>query len=326
MELKDLFRINKNKTSFVFVGGKGGVGKTTVSASTALWLADNGNKTLIISTDPAHSLSDSFETSIGHYPTPIADNLFAVEVDPEIAIEEYNKNLDTMNDSSNQSEIDILKQQFEMTAMAPGTDEAASFNIFLQYMMTNEYDVVVFDTAPTGHTLRFLSFPEVMDSWLGKMISTKEKFSRLLKSFKSLIPFAGGDDDEEQAIAQLEETKRKIEQARTIMADPTRTSFKMVMIPEDMSILESERAMDALSKYKIHVDGVVINQLMPDISDCDFCKSRHDLQMKKVEKIKDKFPRQIIAEIPLQKGEVKGMDSLREIYRILYPESVIALP
>lgn len=324
MDLKDLFRKNENQTSFIFVGGKGGVGKTTISASTALWLADKGNKTLVISTDPAHSLSDSFEKPIGHYPTEIANNLYAVEVDPEIAMEQYKNNLDTISDKTSPMGLDILKEQFEMTSMAPGVDETAAFNIFLEYMTTNEYDFVVFDTAPTGHTLRFLSFPEVMDSWLGKMITTKEKLSQTFGKLKGLIPFLG-EDDEAEAMARLEETKRKIEEARTVMADPTRTSFKMVVIPEEMSIHESERSMKALAKFKIYVDGVVVNQVMPDISDCDFCKSRHDLQMKRIKTIKEKFPKQLIAEIPLQKGEVKGIESLRDIYKILYPESVIAL-
>lgn len=326
MAFKDLFKLDKNETTFVFVGGKGGVGKTTVSASTALWLAQQGKKTLIISTDPAHSLSDSYEIPIGHYPTRIAQNLYAVEVDPEIAMEQYKAQADqqALTNPSKASGMDMLKEQLEMTAMSPGADETAAFNIFLEYMQTQEYDMVVFDTAPTGHTLRFLSFPEVMDTWIGKMINTRQKLSMFFKSLKNIMPFME-DDDEAKAMQSMEETKKKIEAARKIMADPERTSFKMVMIPEEMSIHESEKALEALKKYHIYTDGVIVNQVMPEILDCEFCASRYQLQQKRIKSIEQRFPNQEITQIPLQKGEVKGIEDLQEIGKILYPEDIIFL-
>ena len=320
MGFRDLFTFKKGETTFVFIGGKGGVGKTSISAATAIWLAKQGKKTLIVSTDPAHSLSDSFETSIGHAPTLIMNKLYAVQIDPEIAMEQQQAELESKKTSATGDQmegLDLLGDQLDLASSAPGADEAVAFEVFLQVMTTNEYDVVVFDTAPTGHTLRFLSFPDLMDSWVGKMIKVKTKLGSFASSFKNLIPFMG-DDNDPQSTAELEETKRKIDEAKKIMSNPERTSFKMVVIPEEMSIYESDRAMESLAKNQMTVDGVVVNQIMPDIDDCEFCKARHSLQQKRMALIRQKFSHQTIAEIPLFKEEVKGIAKLEEVAEILY--------
>ena len=150
------------------IGVPMGVGKTTVSAATALWCARVGKKTLIISTDPAHSLGDSFDRVIKHVPTPITQNLEAIEIDPDRAMDEYKEKMQ-MQQKYNDA-LGMFSEQFDVMSSSPGIDEVASFDKFMQYMNTDEYDVIIFDTAPTGHTLRLLSFPEMMDSWMGKMI------------------------------------------------------------------------------------------------------------------------------------------------------------
>ena len=304
MAFKDYFKFNKDKTTFIFVGGKGGVGKTSVSSATALWLAEQGKKTLIVSTDPAHSLADSLEVPIGSYPREIKTNLFAVEIDPDEAMAQKQAQLEAQK-AANPNDggllgMDFLSDQLDMASASPGADEAAAFEMFMAVMNSDEYDVVVFDTAPTGHTLRLLSFPEVMDSWVGKFMDA---------------------DEDIQSTRELEETKEKIDQAKAVLSDPDRTTFKMVVIPEEMSIYESERALEALGKYDITVDSVVVNQVMPDIADCDFCHSRHKLQQKRLALIDQKFPDQHIAEVPLFKDEVKGQEKLLKLAHILYDDA-----
>jgi arsenite-transporting ATPase len=320
MAFKDLFKFNKGKTTFVFIGGKGGVGKTTISAATALWCARQGQKTLIISTDPAHSLTDSFEKNIGHNPTPIAENLEALEIDPEIAMQDYQAKMKEQQALNPGMDMGMMQDQMDMASMSPGIDEAAAFDKFLQYMMTDEYDMVIFDTAPTGHTLRFLSFPEMMDSWVGKMIKVRRQIGSMAKAFKNIMPFMGDEDEEDKAMEDLEATKKQIREARGIMADPERTTFKTVVIPEEMSIYESERAVEALHKFNINTDGVIVNQIQPEEADCDFCKARRQIQEQRLKTIQEKFGDQVIAEIPLMSHEVKGMDQLKEIGNILYGE------
>ncbi|MDR1721622.1 MAG: arsenical pump-driving ATPase GET3 [Methanobrevibacter sp.] len=319
MALEDNFQFTDGKTRFIFVGGKGGVGKTSVSAATAIYLAKQGKKTLIVSTDPAHSLSDSLETYIGPDPKLILPNLYGVEIDPEVAMARQQAELESrksISDPQQAMSLDVLGDQLDLASSSPGADEAAAFEVFLQVMTTNEYDVVIFDTAPTGHTLRFLSFPELMDSWVGKMIKVKSKLGTFTSTLKNLIPFAGEDDP--SSTIELEETKRKIDAAKEVLTNPEQTTFKMVLIPEEMSIYESERAMESLNKNEMKVDSVVVNQIMPDIDNCDFCQSRYKIQQKRLQLINQKFPLQKIDQVPLFKEEIKGTKKLEELAEVLY--------
>jgi len=232
-------------------------------------------KLLIISTDPAHSLSDSFERNIGYNPTPIAENLEALEIDPDMAMQEYQakmKEQQALNPGMGGMDMGMMQEQMDMASMSPGIDEAAAFDKFLQYMTTDEYDIIIFDTAPTGHTLRLLSFPEMMDSWVGKMIKNRRQVGSMAKAFKNIMPFMGDEEEEDRALEDMEQTKKQIREARGIMADPERTSFKTVITPEEMSIYESERAMEALKKNNMLTDGVIVNQIQPEEADCEFAR------------------------------------------------------
>lgn len=311
----------ENGTKYIMFGGKGGVGKTTMSAVTGIFCAEQGLKTVIVSTDPAHSLRDSFEQEFGHEPTKVngMDNLYVVEIDPQKAMEEYNDKLKSQVDE-NPMLGGMLEEQLEMASLSPGTDESAAFDVFLRYMDSNEFDVVVFDTAPTGHTLRFLGLPEIMDKYMTKMIKLKKQMSGFMKMMKKMMPFGGkGEDiDYDKALEEMEAMKEKITRARNILPDPERTSFRLVVIPEEMSILESERAMRALEKYKIPIDAVIVNQVIPEDVECDFCRARRGLQQKRLETIKEKFGEKVIAHVPLLRTEAKGLDALKEISKVLY--------
>lgn len=316
MAFTDLVKFNKKSTTFIFIGGKGGVGKTTVSAATALWCARMNKKTLIISTDPAHSLGDSFDRLIKHVPTPITQNLEAIEIDPDKAMEEYQEKMNQQQKYNDA--LSMFSDQLDIMSSSPGIDEVAAFEKFMEYMTSDEYDVVIFDTAPTGHTLRLLSFPEMMDSWMGKLIKTRTQLGQMADKLKNVIPFMGSDEENTEEMEELNRTKERILEARKVLTDSSRTSFKTVLIPEEMSIYESSRAMDALNKCNMSTDGVVVNKIQPDNNHCEFCKARRDIQEKRLETIKEVFGEQIIAEIPLQSHEVRGIDQLYEICDLLY--------
>ena len=311
----------ENGTKYIMFGGKGGVGKTTMSAATGVYCAEQGLKTVVVSTDPAHSLRDSFEQEFGHEPTKVngIDNLYVVEIDPQKAMEEYKEKLKSQIDE-NPMLGGMLEEQLEMASLSPGTDESAAFDVFLRYMDNDEFDVVIFDTAPTGHTLRFLGLPELMDKYMSKMIKFKKQMSGMMKMMKKIMPFGGkGDDiDYDKALEEMEVMKEKITRARNILANPERTSFRLVVIPEEMSILESERAMKALEKYNIPIDAVIVNQVIPEDVECDFCKARRNLQQSRLEMIKEKFGSKVIAQVPLLRTEAKGLEVLKEISKILY--------
>lgn len=310
MGLKDAL---KGKTAFYFFSGKGGVGKTSISAAAALSMARGGKKVLIISTDPAHSLSDSLQIKIGGDVKKVEENLFAVEIDPKKAMAEYKEKISLQVEKIESLRGLGIEDLVGLADMSPGIDEVAAFDKFLQYMNSKDYDIIVFDTAPTGHTLRFLSLPDVLDSWIGKLIVIRLRFSGIINTFKKLLPFGSDDNQTDLGMDKLEEMKKRIEDAKKILKDKKRTNFWVVSIPEQMSILESQRAIKALGEYGINVSGVVINQLIPAKNNCEFCRSRREMQLRNMEDIKARFDGYAIKEIPLYSHEVHGLLHLEKM-------------
>jgi len=319
MALKDVLKGKKRETQFFFFSGKGGVGKTSMSAATALWFSKNGKKTLIISTDPAHSLSDSFEKKIGGEVKKIGKNLFAVEIDPKLAMQEYKAQLAPQMEKSEYLKGLGLEDVFDMTSMTPGIDEIASFDKFLKYMNSQEYDAIIFDTAPTGHALRFLSLPDVLDSWVGKLIAIRMRFSGLIGTFKKFLPFGeDGGEDQKMGADKLEAMKERINKAKKILSDPKKTHYNIVMIAEEMSIFESERSINTLKEYGIPVESVIVNQIVPSNHKCEFCTEKRKLQKERLDSIKQRFKGLSISQMPMFSKEVKGTKMLEKVSKQLY--------
>jgi len=312
MKLGKIVKRDKD-TRFYLFAGKGGVGKTSMSAATAVALAKAGKKTLVISTDPAHSLSDSLETRIGGDVKEVAKNLYALEIDPKKSMDEYKEKIMPKIEGMGALQGLGLGDTFDMMGMTPGIDELASMDKFMQYMQSREYDVIVFDTAPTGHTLRFLSLPELMDSWVGKMIMIRMRFSGMIGAVKRLLPFTKDDDKPDMDLQHLNDMKARIEEARKTMTDPKKTSYNIVMIPEEMSILESERSLAVLKEYGINVGDVIVNKIIPENAHCSFCAEKRSQQLQRINSIKEKFSSYRIKQVELAKEEVKGMRMLTGI-------------
>jgi len=245
----------------------------------------------------------------------LESNLFAVEIDPAKAGEEYKEKL-----SPQLEKLDALKGlglegMFDVAGATPGIDEMAAFDKFLQYMHRKEYDIIIFDTAPTGHALRFLSLPDVLDSWVGKMIKMRMQFSGMINMFKKILPFGESDDNSGFGAEQLEAMKKRIGDAKEILSDPKKTHYTIVMIPEAMSILESERSLSVLREYSIPVDTVVINQVIPNNPSCGFCVEKRKLQLERVENIKKLFKKYRILMLPLFCQEVRGKGMLEKVWK-----------
>jgi len=304
--------LGKKETRFYLFAGKGGVGKTSMAAATALRFANSGKKTLIISTDPAHSLLDSFEKDIGGETTTISKNLYAVEIDPKKAMAEYKEKI-----TPKMEKLEFLKglgleETFDFAGNTPGIDELAAFDKFMLYMQSKDYDVIIFDTAPFGHTIRFLSLPDILDSWVGKMINIRLKMSGMVNTFRKILPF-GSEGEIKFGTEELEKIKKRIADARRILSDKKRTRFNLVLLPEAMSIYESERSMKILGEYGIKVSTVIVNQLIPENSKCPFCSERRRIQQTRLEEIRKKFRGCEITQIPLYSSEVKGFRMLEKL-------------
>jgi len=339
---------------YVLYGGKGGVGKTTMAAATALSSAAGGESTLVVSTDPAHSLSDTLDTDIPPRPTRIREEipLWAAEIDPDAAMDdgmfgadgdplggmgEMGDQLGPMGDmlggmdgggDGDADDEGGLGALMGMGGSMPGADEAAAMRQLLEYLDDPRFDRVVVDTAPTGHTLRLLQLPEIMDSMVGRLMSFRQRMSGMVDGLKGM--FGGGDDDPDPS-AELDELRERIERLRAVLRDPDQTDFRVVMIPEEMSVVESERLVDRLGEFGIPVQTLVVNRVMesvdditdaeidpewivtPNLDDCEFCQRRWQVQQDALQRATDLFRNRTVKRVPLLADEVRGEAALRVV-------------
>ena len=326
---------------YVLYGGKGGVGKTTCAAATALASATTGTPTLVVSTDPAHSLSDTLGTDVPADPARIREDvpLFGAEIDPDRAMAAgplggggpgpdvgagpdggdglgLGLGLGLGGDEEGESPLDPL-----LSGPMPGADEAAAMRQLVTYLDDPRFDRVVIDTAPTGHTLRLLQLPETLDSMVGRLLSLRDRLGGVMGG---LNPFG---DDEAEPDVDLEALRERIERLRAVLRDPERTDFRVVMVPEEMSVVESERLVARLEEFSIPVDTLVVNRVMeapdavadldddriaePDPEGCGFCARRWEVQRRALRRATDLFRGRSVRRVPLLADEVRGEAALR---------------
>ena len=324
---------------YVLYGGKGGVGKTTMAAATAVASARDGTATLVVSTDPAHSLSDTLETEIPAEPTQIREDmsLYAAEIDPEAALEDGPFAEDGGGPGGAGSALGGLggllgdagdEMVDPLGGSMPGADEAAAIRLLIRYMDDPRFDRVVVDTAPTGHTLRLLELPDVMDSMVGKVLSLRERMSGMMDGLTDMM---GGDDDvdPEEGLDDLRVLSDRIERLRSVLQDPTQTDFRVVMVPEELSVLESERLLERLDEFDVPVGTVVVNRVMqdladvadveadwfvsPSLDDCEFCQRRWSVQRDALSRSQELFRGHDVRRVPLFADEVRGEGPLRVV-------------
>ncbi|MFX0090871.1 MAG: ArsA family ATPase [Candidatus Hodarchaeota archaeon] len=313
--IKDIFDI---PLKYVFFGGKGGVGKTTMAAATAVYAADKGLNVLIISTDPAHSLSDSLNQHVGGEKIKVKgfDNLYALEIDPGEAVNEY---ADTISAQDPSGLIGDFLDGDVGSIAPPGTDESVAFAKLLDFIENPQHDMIIFDTAPTGHTLRLLSLPDVMGSFLFKVISLRHRISSLFSGFKRI--FGGGQGDKMgDAMNALETLKKKVEIGKGHLTNPQETTFVAVTIPTQMSIYETERLVRALYEYDIPINHVIVNQIMPENPECTFCSSVHKMHLENMDRIKFLYEDFKLVSVPMFKAEIRGIERLRDMARTIFPD------
>lgn len=298
--------LQQESLKWIFVGGKGGVGKTTCSSIISILLSRVRSSVLIISTDPAHNLSDAFQQRFTKSPSLVNgfSNLYAMEVDPTVEHE------DTTGADGMESFISDLSNAI------PGIDEAMSFAEMLKLVQTMDYSVIVFDTAPTGHTLRLLQFPSTLEKGLGKIMSLKNKFGGMLGQMTRL--FGLGDEFGEDAIlGKIEGMKDVIEQVNTQFKDPDMTTFVCVCIPEFLSLYETERLVQELGKFEIDTHNIIINQVLFDdeVVESKLLKARMKMQQKYLDQFYMLYDDFHITKLPLLPEEVCGVDALKDFSR-----------
>ena len=309
--------LDQETLKWIFVGGKGGVGKTTVSSSLAVLLAKKGKKILIISTDPAHNLSDAFNQKIGKQPTQIKgfDNLFGLELDPEKDMNDIDK-LNEILHVQEKSKVEGFLQNMESTF--PGIDEANNLKYMASLLDNKDYDLVIFDTAPTGHTLKLLEMPMIIGKSMEKILELKLQFSPVIDSMGGVL---GSDFDQKlnKFFNNMNSLKDFMQKVSDRFKDAERTTFIAVCIPEFLSVYETERLVEILFKENIEIRNVVVNQVLmcEDPNKCKMCKSRIKMQKKYLEKIEEMFEDFHIIKVPLQKNEIRGTKNIEEFSNFL---------
>lgn len=306
------FVLDRNLTLILF-GGKGGVGKTTCAAASALHCARRGQSTLLASTDPAHSLSDSLGATLGSTPAPVpgVTNLFAMELDASRELELFKRNYnDVLTEIATRGtyfDEEDIKQFFSLSL--PGLDELMAVIVLTEYLAKRSYDVIILDTAPTGHATRMLELPKQMDNWLSVMDLMLAKHRYLSSVFGRYIP-----DETDKFI---EDWKNRVSRLKKVLSDSTKTLFVPVMIPEVMSINETEKLIKILQMYNISVNQVIINRVLSDPA-CAFCREKKTDQGKTLRTAEKKLEGFDKVLIPLWPGEVKGIEELEVFGEIIF--------
>jgi arsenite-transporting ATPase len=289
--------------------GKGGVGKTTVAAATALLAAKKGYKVLVISTDAAHSLGDSFDMELGPEPKEIMPNLFAQEVDVYYSVEKYwGKLTEYLQSLLRWLKVDeILTEEF---SILPGMEEVSSFLWVYHHFQDELYDVIIVDSAPTGETLRLLSLPDVARWWIVKVFPIERKVVKVIRpAMKVLTDMPLPEDHTYDAIEELFD---KLDSIHNTFSNPDITSIRLVLNLEKMVIKETQRAYTYLNLYGYPVDSVIINRTMPKELEHPFFEEWKKTQLGYREEVEELFSPIPTFEAKLFSKEVLGMNSLEE--------------
>ncbi|MFD1019760.1 ArsA family ATPase [Thalassobacillus hwangdonensis] len=296
-------------SKIIFVGGKGGVGKSTSSAAIALAYAEEGYRTLVVSTDPAHNLGDIFHHKLNHEKTKLQENLWGIEVDPARESKRYIKGVkENLEGLVKSKMVEEVHRQIDMASASPGADEAALFDRLISIILeeSEHYDKIVFDTAPTGHTVRLLSLPELMGVWIDGMLDRRKKINA---NYSELLN--DGDPVDDPIYAILQKRKEKFASVREIIMDSKQTAFMFVLIPERLPILETSQAIEQLAKHDLHIRTLIVNKVLPPHADGDFLQKRRHQEQAYLEEINQRFHNQQLAQVPLFEEDVSDMEKLK---------------
>ncbi|HZG13911.1 MAG TPA: ArsA family ATPase [Candidatus Bathyarchaeia archaeon] len=295
--------------------GKGGVGKTSVAAGTAVKLASEGKRTLILSTDAAHSLSDSLAVPIGPDPVLISENLWGQEVN---SLRETERNwgtvqgwLTTLLDKAQLKDITT-----EEMLVFPGMEELFSLLQIKEHAQSGQYDVLVVDCAPTGETLRLLSYPNVLNWWLEKIFPTERRLIKLVRPVAKLVNTIELPSDD--VLDSVEQLARGLEDMQRIVLNPEITSVRLVLNPEKMVLAEAKRSFTYLNLFGFNTDAVIVNRVLPEEAGTGFFAHWREMQKKYEEEIVANFQPLPILKAPMMQKEVIGVPILEELAEAVY--------
>jgi len=305
------------RLKYVFFGGKGGVGKTVLAGTAALWLAGQGKKTLLASTNPVHSLSSMLDQNVFGKVTPVTGvpNMSALEIDTKETIEKSKKEIrEKIEWFLKFAEIKTKADEFvESATMNPAFEESAMFENMIDLMFEDKYEAYVFDTAPTANARRLLGMSSVYSMWVNKMVQSREEAT----SLRDMLSYSKRKQQKDPLMDYLLNLRERMGRAKTLLTDDSLTSFFFVTLPEALPIAVITRFINWFHEFGIPVGGVIVNMLIdsesvgPDAP--DFVKNRVAMQAEHMETVWKEFDGQVRAILPLYETEVRGTAMLKRM-------------
>ena len=299
----------------LFLGGKGGVGKTTCASAIALTASRAGKRVLLVSTDPAHSTSDIFERDIGPEPVALLPNLHALEIDGEFESQRYVANVkEQIRGLFGHHILKEATRQIDLAASMPGAEEMALFDRIGGLIRGEDerFDLIVFDTAPTGHTLRLIRMPELMEAWI----------RALSKSRRAMLGI-DQDDATDPVMLKLAARLENLREFRARLLSPRISAFVLVLVAERLPIEETSRAIEQLKEAGVTIGGLVVNRVLPESSPDPFLRSRHEQEVIYLNEIDRRFAAHPRVRVPQLPSDVHGITTLEHLAGLLAGEKAL---
>jgi len=312
-----LNRLDKEPKRLIMIGGKGGVGKTTCASAIALHFALVGKKTLIISSDPTPSLSDIFEMEIGDQETSIKNvkNLFGIEVSSEVVLNKWKNRFGSEIYEVVSSFASVDYDFVDYIGGAPGIDEEYMLNYILELVESGQYDLVVWDTAPAGHTLRLLHLPQI---FLKHLEAATKFYMNLYSYFEKLKESMKLKKGKRSLLEIISGWENLAEKVVSFIRDNQKSDFIIVTIPEALGVRQTERIIKDFDEYQLKVNHLIVNYVIKE-ADCNFHKMRKEMQQNYIKILRDLYSHRIkLIEIPLLPHEIKGVERINKISDFLF--------
>jgi arsenite-transporting ATPase len=322
MSLREVFE-NHPERRYIMFGGKGGLGKTTLSATCAYWLARQGKRVLLFSVDPQASLSDIFQKDIfGKGAVPIVDNLWAQEIDADKRIKDYQneirqKILDMYGFDKVPEEIDSY---IASASAEPAMEESAIFDAVVDIIVKGDYDYYIYDLVPLGHALYYLSMAKVYDEWINKITKLREEMGQYDRVAATLRRQETVEED--KILEELRYIKNRINTSSQILTDKKRTAFFFVLVPEEMIILDTRKAAELFARFDVPIAGYVVNRVLPPelrVGNIPvYLKNRINMQEKYLGDIRNSLGSQILAYVPEMERDITGLPMIERLAEKLF--------
>lgn len=328
MSLTKVFREHPERRYIMF-GGKGGLGKTTFSAATGYWLAQQGKRVLVFSVDPQASLSDIFQRDIfGKGAVEIMPNLFAQEIDADQHIKAYQDEIrQKILDMYGLDKIpDEIESYIQAASAEPAMEESAIFDQVVDIVVAGEYDYYIYDLVPLGHALYYLSMASVYDQWISQITKLREEM-REYEQMAARIQ-RKKELEEDQILRELQDIKYRISTSSSILTDREKTAFFFVLVPEEMILLDTQKAAGLFSKYDVPISGYIVNRVIPphvieSEHTPEYLLNRFDMQKDYLNKIDSMFGKDVLSQVHEMERDVTGLHMIERMANLMFGEETM---